>query len=136
MAYYKDKEGCFPRPHHRAKKKKTHSCKIGKKVTPTPIFYLFPSGWVITMSMSPQDDFPRLYDPPHTIITCGIVFIVMSDQHNKDWNFYQKSRTLLQYAPSSMLTRCYTCLTFCSELHQQYYDTYLIKLLTLLLNKL
>jgi len=30
---------------------------------------LFPSGCVIIMSKSPQEAFPRLNDPPHTIIT-------------------------------------------------------------------
>lgn len=31
--------------------------------------YLVPSGCVITMSRSPQEAFPRLYDPPHTMTT-------------------------------------------------------------------
>ena len=31
--------------------------------------YLLPSGCVITMSKSPQEAFPRLYDPPHITTT-------------------------------------------------------------------
>lgn len=33
------------------------------------IWYLFPSGCVMTTSRSPQEAFPRLYDPPHKITT-------------------------------------------------------------------
>jgi hypothetical protein len=32
------------------------------------ILYLFPSGCVIIMSKSPQEAFPRLNDPPQTMI--------------------------------------------------------------------